>query len=154
MKCPFCSFSDTQVKDSRPLEDGVSIKRRRLCPNCGGRFTTFERFELRELRVIKRNGETRLFDSTKLFRSIEVASRKRPITTEQIEEVVSRIIKKMEKYGEGEIESKIIGELIMDELSKLDQVTYVRYASVYKDFSKASDFGNFIAKIGNNISGG
>ena len=148
MKCPFCSFIDTQVKDSRPLNDGISIKRRRYCPSCGGRFTTFERFELREIKVIKRNGALRPLDSTKLFKSIAIAARKRPITNEQIEEVVTKIIKKMEKYGEGEIESKIIGELVLEELSSLDQVAYVRYASVYKDFSKASDFGNFIAKIG------
>jgi transcriptional repressor NrdR len=152
MRCPFCSFADTQVKDSRPLEEGGSIKRRRLCPSCGGRFTTFERFELREINVIKRNGVTRPFDSTKLFRSIEVASRKRPIKTEQIEEMVSRIIKKMEKYGEGEIETKIIGELVLEELFNLDHVAYVRYASVYKDFTKASDFRNFIAKNGSKIS--
>ena len=152
MKCPFCSFADTQVKDSRPLEDGVSIKRRRLCPSCGGRFTTFERFELREIKVIKRNGDSRPFDTTKLYRSIEVASRKRPIKAEQIEDVVSRIIKKMEKFGEGEIETKIIGELVLEELFNLDHVAYVRYASVYKDFTKASDFRNFIAKIGSKIS--
>lgn len=147
MKCPFCSFVDTQVKDSRPLDDGLAIKRRRHCPNCGGRFTTFERFELREIKIIKRNGEMRPFDNTKLYRSIAVACRKRPIKNEQIEEVVSRIFKKMEQYGEGEISSKIIGELVMAELSTLDPVAYVRYASVYKDFTKASDFGNFIAKI-------
>lgn len=147
MKCPFCGFDDTQVKDSRPLEEGSVIKRRRLCPNCGGRFTTFERIGIREIQVIKRNGQIRPFDSNKLFRSIEVATRKRPIVVEQIEQIVSNIAKKLEKYGEGEVESKIIGQLVLEELIKLDEVAYVRYASVYKDFSKASDFGHFIAKI-------
>ena len=147
MKCPFCFFIDSQVKDSRPSEDGLSIKRRRFCPNCGGRFTTFERVEMRELKIIKRSGEVRPFDSNKLTRSIEVATRKRPIKHEQIEEVISRIRKKLEQYGEGEVESKIIGQMVMDELAKLDDVAYVRYASVYRDFSKATDFGHFIANI-------
>lgn len=147
MKCPFCSFVDTQVKDSRPSEDGLSTKRRRLCPNCGGRFTTFERIESRELRIIKKNGESRSFDVNKVVRSIEVAVRKRNVSSEQIDEIVSKIIKKLEKYGEGEVESRIVGELVMDELSRLDQVAYVRYASVYKDFSKASDFSRFIMNI-------
>lgn len=147
MKCPFCSFIDSQVKDSRPSEDGLSIKRRRFCPSCGGRFTTFERVEMRELKIVKRSGEVRPFDSNKLTRSIEVATRKRPIKHELIEEVVSRIRKKLEKYGEGEVESRIVGQMVMDELAKLDEVAYVRYASVYMDFSKATDFGPFIANI-------
>lgn len=149
MRCPFCTFFDTQVKDSRPSDDGLLIKRRRLCPNCGARFTTFERVEMRELKVVKRSGEKRPFDSSKLSRSIGVATRKRPITQEQIEDIVTKIIKKLEQYGEGEVESKVVGQMVMDELSKLDQVAYVRYASVYMDFSKASDFGKFIANIRN-----
>lgn len=149
MKCPFCDFIDTQVKDSRPSEDGSLIKRRRLCVKCGARFTTFERIEIRELKVIKRNGEKRPFDSSKLLRSLEVATRKRPVAHEELDKIVSSIIKKLEKYGEGEIESSIVGQLVMDELAKVDEVSYVRYASVYKDFSKASDFGKLIAEISN-----
>lgn len=149
MRCPFCTFFDTQVKDSRPSDDGLIIKRRRFCPNCGARFTTFERVEMRELKIVKRSGEKRPFDSSKLSRSIGVAARKRPITQEQIEVIVTKIIKKLEQYGEGEVESKVVGQMVMDELSKLDQVAYVRYASVYMDFSKASDFGKFIANIRN-----
>lgn len=149
MKCPFCDFLDTQVKDSRPSEDGSLIKRRRLCVKCGGRFTTFERQETRELKIIKRNGECRPFDSNKLLRSLEVATRKRPIKPEDLEKIVSEIIKKLDQFGEGEVESKIVGQLVMDELAKYDQVAYVRYASVYKDFSKASDFGKLIAEIAN-----
>jgi transcriptional repressor NrdR len=153
MRCPFCTFFDTQVKDSRPSDDGLIIKRRRLCPNCGARFTTFERVEMRELKIVKRSGEKRPFDSSKLSRSIGVATRKRPITQEQIEVMVTKIIKKLEQYGEGEVESKVVGQMVMDELSKLDQVAYVRYASVYMDFSKASDFGKFIANIRNEKKG-
>jgi transcriptional repressor NrdR len=147
MKCPFCMFIDTQVKDSRPSEDGFMIKRRRWCLNCGARFTTFERVELRELNVIKRNGMKKPFDSNKLAHSIELATRKRSITRERIEEVVSKIIKKLEKYGEGEVESKVIGQITMDELARLDEVAYVRYASVYMDFSKSADFGKFITDM-------
>lgn len=149
MKCPFCDFLDTQVKDSRPSEDGSLIKRRRLCVKCGGRFTTFERIEMRELKIIKRNSEKRPFDSNKLLRSLEVATRKRPVSPEDLEKIVSAIIKKLDKYGEGEIESSIVGQLVMDELAKIDEVSYVRYASVYKDFSKATDFGKLIAEISN-----
>lgn len=146
MKCPFCSFADTQVKDSRPSEDGLSIKRRRQCPNCGGRFTTFERQEIREVRVLKRNQEIRPFDATKLTRSIEVACRKRPVKGEQIEQAVTRIMHKIDKFGEGEVPTKIIGDLVLEELRNIDEVAYVRYASVYKEFAKLGDFGNFIAK--------
>jgi len=149
MKCPFCDFLDTQVKDSRPSDDGALIKRRRVCVKCGGRFTTFERMETRELKIIKRDGERRPFDSTKLLHSLEVATRKRPVKNEDLEKIVSEIIKKLDKFGEGEIESRLVGQLVMDELAKIDQVAYVRYASVYKDFSKASDFGKLIAEIPN-----
>lgn len=151
MRCPFCTFFDSQVKDSRPSDDGLAIRRRRLCPSCGARFTTFERIELREVKIIKRNGEKRPFDSNKVSRSIGVATRKRPINQDQIDIIVSNIIKKLEQYGEGEVESIVVGQMVMEELSKLDQVSYVRYASVYKDFSKASDFGKFIAGITNVI---
>ena len=149
MKCPFCDFADTQVKDSRPSDDGIAIKRRRQCLSCGARFTTQERLELRELKIVKKDGEIRPFDTSKMVRSIEVATRKRPVTSEQIEMIVSRILKKLEKFGEGEIESKVVGELVMEELAKIDDVAYVRYASVYKDFSKAADFGKFIQGIKN-----
>lgn len=147
MKCPFCAFPDSQVKDSRPSDDCLSIKRRRLCTNCGGRFTTFERIETRELKVKKRNGEIRPFDSSKLARSIEVACRKRPVSAERIDEMISNVMKKLEKYGEGEVESRIVGQMLMDELARVDPVAYVRYASVYMEFNKASDFGKFIGSI-------
>jgi transcriptional repressor NrdR len=147
MKCPFCDFLDTQVKDSRPSDDGLVIKRRRQCPSCGARFTTHERTELRELKIIKKNGEKRPFDDTKILRSISVATRKRPVKAEQADAILSEVIKKLERYGEGEVETRVIGQLVMDELAKIDEVAYVRYASVYKDFANAGDFGNFIAGI-------
>ena len=147
MRCPFCDFLDTQVKDSRPSDDGVVIKRRRQCPSCGARFTTHERTEMREIKVVKKKGENRPFDSDKILRSIIVATRKRPVTTEQTDDILSHVLKKLEKFGEGEVTTSVIGQLVMDELAKVDEVSYVRYASVYKDFSNAGDFGNFIAKI-------
>jgi transcriptional repressor NrdR len=147
MRCPFCDFSDTQVKDSRPTDDGGSIKRRRQCPSCGARFTTFERTESREIKVKKRNGEIRLFDMNKLTRSIEIAIRKRPINTDKLDKITSIIMKKLDRYGEGEVESKVIGQLVMEELAKLDAVACVRYASVYKDFSDSADFAKFIENL-------
>lgn len=149
MKCPFCDFPDTQVKDSRPSDDSAIIKRRRHCIKCGGRFTTFERVELRELTVKKRNGESRPFDIDKLLRSLQVATRKRPVNRDQLEKIVFEITKKLDRYGDGEVESRTIGQLVMDELAKVDQVAYVRYASVYKEFAKAADFGKFIANLSN-----
>lgn len=149
MKCPFCEFPDTQVKDSRPSDDSAIIKRRRQCIKCGGRFTTLERIEIREINVRKRNGEVRPFDLNKTLRSLEVATRKRPVKREQLEKIVFEIMKKLERYGDGEVDSSIIGQLVMDELAKIDQVAYVRYASVYKEFAKAADFGKFIANISN-----
>lgn len=149
MKCPFCDFSDTQVKDSRPSEDSSTIKRRRMCIQCGGRFTTLERLELREIMVKKRNGEVKPFEENKVLRSLQVATRKRPVTADQLERIVSEIMKKIDRFGEGEVESRLIGKLVMEELAKVDQVAYVRYASVYKEFAKATDFGKFIAKIAN-----
>jgi transcriptional repressor NrdR len=147
MKCPFCGFLDTQVKDSRPSEDGTSIRRRRYCPKCDSRFTTFERVQLRELVVVKRNGEKKAFDREKIRRSISLSTRKRPVTEDQIEAVVDKIVNKLEKLGDSEINAKIIGNEVMAELSKLDKVAYIRFASVYKDFSDAKDFEEFVNTI-------
>ena len=147
MKCPFCESFESQVKDSRPSEDGLSIRRRRICSNCGGRFTTFERIEMREISVIKRSGDKRSFDGAKLLKSISIASRKRNIPNEKLEDIVTRILKKLESHSDGEVTSELIGKLAMSELAEIDQVAYVRYASVYKDFSKASDFSKFISNL-------
>lgn len=147
MKCPFCDFLDTQVKDSRPSDDGMVIKRRRHCPSCGARFTTHERTEMRELKIVKKNGEKRPFDGDKILRSIFVATRKRPVSNEEAENILSAVIKKLEQFGEGEVETEVVGRLVMEELANIDDVSYVRYASVYKDFSDAGDFGEFIASM-------
>ncbi len=147
MRCPFCAFQDTQVKDSRPSEDGNSIRRRRYCPACDSRFTTFERVQLRELIVLKRNGDKKLFDRDKISRSIALSTRKRPVTESQVDAVVDRIVNKLEKSGEAEIKAEGIGEEVMIELSKLDKVAYIRFASVYKDFSDAKDFEEFVNTI-------
>lgn len=148
MKCPFCGHGDTQVKDSRPSEDGLTIRRRRFCPECNSRFTTFERVQLRELTVIKKNGERRLFDRDKLARSLGIALRKRPVTPEQTEQLVTRITQKLESLGESEIPTSIIGKTIMDELKKIDSVAYIRFASVYRDFTEAKDFENIVEELG------
>ncbi len=148
MKCPFCSHADTQVKDSRPSEDGLTIRRRRYCPACNSRFTTFERVQLRELTVLKKNGERRMFDREKIVRSITMAARKRPISEEQIEQIASRIVQKLEGAGESEIPSVYIGKLVMDELKALDTVAYIRFASVYRDFREAKDFHDIAREIG------
>ena len=140
MRCPFCQAEDTQVKDSRPTEDGASIRRRRLCGQCGARFTTFERVQLRELVVLKRSGRREPFEREKLVRSLTIALRKRPIGPEQVEKLVSGIVRRLENEGESEITSETIGEMIMDALANLDPVAYVRYASVYRDFSATKDF--------------
>ncbi len=147
MKCPFCGFLDTQVKDSRPSEDGTTIRRRRYCPKCDSRFTTFERVQLRELTVLKRNGERKSFDREKIRRSIILSTRKRPVSEDQVEAVVDRIVNKLEKSGETEINAVDIGSEVMLELSKLDKVAYIRFASVYKDFSDAKDFEEFVNTI-------
>lgn len=147
MKCPFCDLNDTQVKDSRPSLDNLSIRRRRFCPSCGGKFKTMERIETKELRVLKKNGEKRDFDPNKLINSIEVATRKRKLPAEAIETIVNSIIKKLDQYGEGEIETKILGEMVMQKLAELDHVAYIRYASVYKDFADSSDFAKCIEKL-------
>jgi transcriptional repressor NrdR len=147
MKCPFCGFLDTQVKDSRPSEDGSTIRRRRYCPKCDSRFTTFERVQLRELVVIKRDGERKPFDREKIRRSIMLSTRKRPVTEDQVEAVVDKIVSKFEKSGESEINAIAIGSEVMAELSKLDKVAYIRFASVYKDFSDTKDFEEFVNMI-------
>lgn len=153
MRCPFCGNDDTQVKDSRPTEDNSAIRRRRFCPNCGARFTTFERIQLRELTVIKKNGIKAPFDRDKLARSIMIATRKRPIDADRIERLINGIVRRLESSGESEIKSDTIGELVMDGLAALDKVAYVRFASVYRNFREAKDFEEFIGSLagaGNN----
>jgi transcriptional repressor NrdR len=147
MRCPFCTFEDTQVKDSRPSEEGAAIRRRRICPECNGRFTTYERVQLRELVVLKRDATKTSFDRDKLTRSILTAMRKRPFTQDQIEEIVTNIVRNLENLGENEIPTTLIGQKVMEVLAKLDQVAYVRFASVYKDFREAKDFGEFLRKM-------
>lgn len=147
MKCPFCGFLDTQVKDSRITDDNTCIRRRRECPECGSRFTTFERVQLRELIVVKRSGEKVRFDRDKLANSIRLAVRKRPVTPERVEKIVNSIQRRLESSGEAEISSRIVGEYAMEALASLDDVAYIRFASVYKDFCEASDFEEFVAKI-------
>lgn len=147
MRCPFCGNDDTQVKDSRPTEDNSAIRRRRFCPNCGARFTTFERIQLRELTVIKKNGLKVPFDRDKLARSIMIATRKRPIDPDRIERLINGIVRRLESSGESEIKSDSIGELVMDGLAALDKVAYVRFASVYRNFREAKDFEEFIGSL-------
>jgi transcriptional repressor NrdR len=147
MRCPFCGDLETQVKDSRPTEDNTAIRRRRFCPACGSRFTTFERVQLRELTVIKRNESRVPFDREKLARSIQIAVRKRPVEPERVERVVNGIVRRMESSGESEIPSTVIGEMVMDALSQLDPVAYVRFASVYRNFREAKDFEDFIGQL-------
>ncbi len=149
MHCPFCGNEETQVKDSRPSDDGTAIRRRRACPSCGGRFTTFERIQLRDLTVVKSSGATQSFDREKIMRSIRVALRKRPVNDEQIEKAVNGIVRQLEGYGEPEIPSSEIGALVMKALIALDIVGYIRYASVYKDFRAPGDFNAFVEEIQN-----
>ena len=148
MRCPFCGHDDTQVKDSRPTEDNSAIRRRRFCPACGSRFTTFERVQLRELTVVKKTGKRAPFDRDKLARSLQLALRKRPIDNERLERVVNSIVRRLESMGESEIPSSVIGEMVMESLANLDQVAYVRFASVYRNFREAKEFGDFVSKIG------
>ena len=148
MRCPFCGNEESQVKDSRPSEDGAAIRRRRLCPSCGGRFTTFERVQLRELVIVKRSGRRTPFDRDKLMRSISIALRKRPVDPERVEQMVSRIVRQLESMGETELPSSTVGGLVMQGLKELDDVAYVRYASVYKDFRETGDFADFLAREG------
>lgn len=147
MRCPYCSSENSQVKDSRPTEEGASIRRRRVCPDCGGRFTTFERVQLRELTIIKRSGKRIPFDRDKLSRSVEIALRKRPVAPERIERMVSGIVRQLESMGESEIPSSAIGGLVMEALKGLDPVAYVRFASVYRDFREAADFHEVLGEI-------
>lgn len=147
MRCPFCGSDDTQVKDSRPAEDGASVRRRRECSACGGRFTTFERVQLRELVVLKSTGKKAPFDRDKLMRSILIALRKRDFEAERVEQMVSGLVRRLEATGENEIETEKIGELVMEGLAKLDDVAYVRYASVYKNFREAKDFEQFLGDM-------
>ena len=144
MRCPFCGKDDTQVKDSRASDDGGSIRRRRLCTSCGSRFTTFERVQLRDLTVIKRNGKKIPFDRDKLLKSMLMALRKRQTEENAIERAVNGIVRQLESYGENDIQSKLIGELVMNALAEIDNVAYIRYASVYRDFREAEDFGKFV----------
>ncbi len=148
MRCPFCGHEDTQVKDSRPTEDNTSIRRRRACPNCGGRFTTFERIQMRELTVVKRNGQRVPFERDKLARSMAIALRKRPVEPDRVDRVINGIVRRLESLGEQEVPSNVVGEIIMEALAGLDSVAYVRFASVYKNFREAKDFEEFIGGLG------
>lgn len=148
MKCPFCGHADSQVKDSRPSDDGAAIRRRRSCPACNGRFTTFERVQLRELTILKRTGRRTPFDRAKLERSVGIALRKRPVEPERIEQMVSQIVRQLESLGETEIPSSTVGEMVMKALKAVDDVAYVRYASVYKDFRETGDFAKFLGAEG------
>ena len=148
MKCPFCGHGDTQVKDSRPSEDSSAIRRRRSCPECGARWTTFERVQLRELTVIKNDNEKTPFDRDKLAKSLRIALSKRPVSEDRIERIVNSIQRQLETSGENEIPTKAIGEIVMENLRELDQVGYVRFASVYRNFREAKDFETFVEKLG------
>lgn len=148
MRCPFCGELESQVKDSRPSDDGAAIRRRRLCPQCGGRFTTFERVQLRELTILKRSGRRAPFDREKLVRSISIATRKRPVEDERVERMVSGIVRRLESLGETELASHVVGEMVMKALKSLDDVAYVRYASVYRDFRQTDDFARFLSDEG------
>ena len=147
MKCPFCNNTETQVKDSRPTEDGSAIRRRRLCPSCGSRFTSFERVQLRDLTVIKKDGKRAVFNRDKLANSILTALRKRKVDTERVEKLISGIVRRLESSGEIDIPSHMIGQLVMESLSEIDQVAYVRFASVYRNFREVQDFENFLGEL-------
>jgi len=148
MRCPFCGNEESQVKDSRPSEDGAAIRRRRYCPACEGRFTTFERVQLRELTIVKRSGRRTPFERDKLARSVSVAIRKRPVEPERVEGMISAIVRQLESLGETELPSSTVGELVMKHLKQLDDVAYVRYASVYRDFRETGDFAKFLGEEG------
>ncbi len=147
MRCPFCAHDDSQVKDSRPTEDNTAIRRRRQCESCGGRFTTFERVQLRDVTVVKSGGKREAFDRAKIEQSVSLACRKRGIEQERIDQLVSGIQRQVETVGEGEVPSSRIGEMVMDGLRQLDSVAYIRFASVYRDFSEASDFAEFASQV-------
>ncbi len=148
MRCPFCGHAESQVKDSRPSEDGAAIRRRRMCPDCGGRFTTFERVQLRELTILKRSGRRSPFDREKLVRSIALATQKRPVDAERVDRMINGIVRQLESMGETELPSSTVGEMVMKALKALDDVAYVRYASVYRDFKETSDFAKFLGEEG------
>jgi transcriptional repressor NrdR len=147
MRCPYCGALDTQVKDSRPTEDASSIRRRRICSDCGGRFTTFERVQLRELMVVKKNGRRVPFDRDKLLRSVEVALRKRAVSPERVERMINGIVRQLESQGDADISTERIGELVMEGLKGLDDVAYVRFASVYRNFREARDFNAIVGEL-------
>ena len=147
MRCPYCTNHDTQVKDSRPTEDGSAIRRRRICSGCGGRFTTFERVQLRELTVLKKSGKRVPLDRNKLTRSVSTAIRKRDLDPDRVEQMISGIVRQLESQTEGDITSDQIGKLVMEGLKQVDEVAYVRFASVYKDFQEAKDFEGFLSKL-------
>ena len=147
MRCPFCGQDDTQVKDSRPTEDNSAIRRRRFCPGCGSRFTTFERIQLRELTILKKGGRRVPFDRDKLLRSVLISTRKRPVEPERIDRMISGIVRRLESLGEAEIPSNVIGEMVMEGLANLDPVAYVRFASVYRNFREAKDFEEFVGEL-------
>ncbi|MDE0800991.1 MAG: transcriptional regulator NrdR [Rhodospirillaceae bacterium] len=150
MRCPYCGGLDTQVKDSRPTEDNAAIRRRRFCPACAARFTTFERVQLRDLIITKRGGQRVPFDREKLSRSLHIACRKRPVEEERIERVVNGIQRRLESMGESELPSDVIGEMVMEALEGLDKVAYIRFASVYKNFRESKDFESFVENISEN----
>src|SRR5688572_28397225 len=154
MRCPYCTGENTQVKDSRPTEENAAIRRRRECPDYGGRFTTFERAQLREQLVLKRTGRKVAFDRDKLMRSVDIALRKRPIDPERVERMVSGLVRQLESQGESEIASSMIGGLVMEALRGLDPVAYVRFASVYRDFREASDFHEVLGEIAERATAG
>jgi transcriptional repressor NrdR len=147
LRCPFCAHDDSQVKDSRPTEDGAAIRRRRQCESCGARFTTFERIQLRELTIVKSEGRKESFDRDKLARSVAIACRKRPIEQARIDQMVSGIQRQLETMGDAEIDARQIGALVMEGLKSLDSVAYIRFASVYKDFAEAKDFEEFAGSV-------
>ena len=147
MRCPFCGNTDTQVKDSRPAEDNVSIRRRRSCPACAGRFTTYERVQLRDLIVLKKNNRREIFDRDKFERSVRIALQKRPIEIDRIEQMVTGIVRRLESLGESDIPSEKVGEIVMETLARIDTVAYVRFASVYKNFQAADDFEEFVSEL-------
>lgn len=147
MRCPFCGSTETQVKDSRPAEDHVAIRRRRFCPPCSGRFTTYERVQLRDLTVVKTNGRREDFDRDKLARSIRIALRKRPVEPERMDQMISGIVRRLESTGETDIRSHVIGEIVMEALARMDTVAYVRFASVYRNFQHADDFDRFVSEL-------
>jgi transcriptional repressor NrdR len=148
LRCPFCGHLESQVKDSRPSEDGQAIRRRRFCPTCSGRFTTFERVQLRELMIVKRSGRRTPFDRDKLVRSVSIALRKRPVEADRVEQMVSGIVRQLESRGETDIPSHVVGQLVMEALKGVDEIAYVRYASVYRDFRETQDFARFLGEEG------